>query len=390
MDDPQYFVVPLGIAQPDRVEKWNNIANQKRLYARSDAEKAMLDQQWPIITLMPHAHTSKDKRYLIFTPEFMQYMNTANDQGDTNDADGQEEDKKGTDSPLYFGYFFGQRVIDASDGKILPPVPAEGQPDLFFIPQVFEIKKMTRNALYVTYRGPADKVNIQKGALKFDKIVVDGFRALGLTVYTADKDSVQRTASRLVGGKLDESNPLFVYVTESKGYEEGSTMFTIRQALQRYAKMAVDSVNTELDNAFNDLHGRLTTAVLPTWEELLAGRDIADVWYRESGEDDVAALYLAPYFDSSFDWTSWLCMKVREDLLSLVASRNGVSKPARPSAQTEVSESVTGSQPTSEPENISEPQATVATEAKDVKEDVPTKPKRMRKKPEDSSANSPA
>lgn len=319
-----YRVAPLGLAtSTESLDKWNNIGKQKRLHARTPEDLAVVEHEWPIVEQMKHAFTTSGKRYLVFTPQCYDALNPEDKK--TNEA-GEEV----VTGQCYFGHLFGQKVIDMSDPKH-PEVPPQ---ETFFIPQLFEIVSVREKSIGVVYQGPAHKAPIKKGALTFDKFVVDGFAALQLDQFTANPERVFNYAMRLVAGKLDDSNPLFRFVRDSKGFEEGAKDFVVKQAMRRYALKAVDSIKRNMTEKRKELYNRLTTAQLPLLKDVLNGGELAAVWYcTDGGETDAAANVVKQYLDNQFFWDSWLCMCLRDDVLCLIARKEDVSIPELPSKE---------------------------------------------------------
>ena len=315
---PIYRVAPLGLGSKERIVKWDNIGDQKRQYARTENDKREVDRDWPRITHMPHAFAEPGKRYLNFTPQIFDCLRK-NEQGEPVEGE-----------PFYFGQIYGQKVIDASNGSNVPPeTDAQGK-DTFFIEQAFEVVGVGENAIYVVWRGRPDQINYQKGVLKIDQYVVDGFSALKTDVFSVDPDSVQREALRWVKGPYNGDNPLYTYALGREEVHVGDAPLAVRNAVSRVANAAIAHIRRELTVQKTDFEGRLSMAQLPSLKEALAGVAIEDVWYRTSGDDDVVANLVKRFLGGTFVWDSWLCNHLRTYVLTMIAKYAEVEPPAKP------------------------------------------------------------
>jgi hypothetical protein len=104
----------------------------------------------------------------------------------------------------------------------------------------------------------------------------------------------------------------------------------IRNALRQIARSAAEHVQRELKSAKDDLVNQFSTAILPTLSEALAGGDLAEVWYRESGPDDVVANWISERVEGEFFFDSWLHSRVRTEVLRMIVRKDGIEPPARP------------------------------------------------------------
>jgi len=311
--DSVYLVAPLGLATEVSLAKWNNISQQKRdIMEGKPDELAKIEKDWPLIKHMPHDLLDNKRRYLIWEPQW--YVGVGEGMPHGN-----------------FGFYFGQRVVDASDPS-KPVLPGSSQAE-FFQTHVFEITSISRNAIHVIWRGPVDKVKIQRGTIDFDTFTVDGFAALGLSLTDVDPHRVERFAQKLVASSKDDKNPLYRYCIQATMFESDASGYIKHQAMQRTAKAAVEQVMREFDSVYYETEGKLATADAPMYEEVIGKNEPWSVWHREScpeGEADLVADVVARVLNQPFIWGSFLHMSLRWYLLLQIANRAGVTEPQRP------------------------------------------------------------
>src|SRR3990167_738939 len=324
--DRHYRLAPLALGT-SALFRWNLIAKTKQGNAQAD-QLELVQKDWPVIEPFDHClelpenFRGRDLRNLNL---YLEYQPTCY----------QPSNESHADSKRMYGTIFGQKVIDLSDGSVqrvpaADKLDAEGNP--CFGEHVFRIFEITESSLVVLWDGAVGISTIRpQESMKFDKLHMNGFEALNLNELDADPLTVMTRAMRLATGSLD----------------------------------------------------KFATAILPTLEEALAGVDIVEVWYRSSGDDDVVANWIGERIEGEFRFDSWLHTRVRTEVLRMIASKDGVSPPARPKKEK-----------AEEPKTqVVVPPANAAPPAEEAAPAAAVKPKRARKpgkSKKDASASSPA
>ncbi len=312
---PYYRVVPLGLALKESIDVWNNIGAQKRELA-TEADLAKIEADWPTIEHLPHAWLDEGGQELVFQPTC--FEPTAPIKEGMSEKDIEE-------IPSYYGTIFGQKVVDATKGKRIPRRHRKDGSDAFFIPQRFKVVGLTLNSIQVEFMGPADTTKLRRGVLSFEKVTVDGFRALGLTKLTVDPKKYKQHGMFLaLHAPCDESNPLYVYARESEWIEEGAA--ASREILRKLSERALWFIGREMDEVVSQLSAQLTTKMLPSLWEVVGDRTFHEVWNRTGGEDKTTEV-VSELIDGPFDWKSWLCREMRMRMLEQLAQKDGVKTP---------------------------------------------------------------
>lgn len=317
-----YRVLPLALGSvgPDgALTRWNK-ASLTSLANAPEANKAKVAEEWPVIEPFVHAlHLDHRKHKLLLNFKPTGYT-PVNDQDPKSD--------------MTYGAKFGQKVIHRGGNTVLDVPSADqvnknGKP--CFEAHVFHIVQFTDNSIGVTWVGPLSAVkSMKRGALTFETYRINGFDALGLKMTSANPRTIHDVAAWYANGVLDQGNLLYAYALGRGEVFEGQPNLQTHNALRQIGKNAADQVQSELMVEKNDLVNKFTTANLPTLAEALVGKDIAEVWYRESGEDDVVAKWIGEQIGEEFLWDSWLHTRVRIEVLRMIASKDGVQPPERP------------------------------------------------------------
>jgi hypothetical protein len=318
--DP-YRVLPfaLGSEGPDgALTKWNAAARTSLANA-TEAQKATVADQWPIIEPFAHA-LDRDHRkeilFLNFQPTC--YALTREDN---------------PDSDRMYGAVFGQMVVDRSGGQEVPEpdkIDEKGNPYYGGMVHTFRIVQLTEKSIGVTWEGSIGTSQIKRGALKLESYTINGFQALGLEIVWANPLQVMDQAMDLADSSYDAGNCLYLYALGRGEVFDTQTRIEIRNALRQIARSAAEHVQRELKSAKDDLVNQFSTAILPTLSEALAGGDLAEVWYRESGPDDVVANWISERVEGEFFFDSWLHSRVRTEVLRMIVRKDGIEPPARP------------------------------------------------------------
>lgn len=309
----------LGSDGPDgALTKWNTAARTSLANA-PEANRAAVAEDWPVIEPFAHAldrDHRKDILLLIFQPTC--YALTRDDK---------------PDSDKMYGTIFGQMVVDRSQG-LEDQVPPADQKDAAGNPcfgvHTFRIVHLTEKSIGVTWEGSAGTSQIKRGALKLEQYSINGFQALGLEIVSANPLRVMDQAMELADGTFDAGNLLYLYALGRGEVFDTQSRTEVRNALRQIGRSAAEQVQRELKSAKDDLVNQFSTAVLPTLAEALAGGDLAEVWYRESGDDDVVANWISERIEGAFRFDSWLHTRVRTEVLRMIARKEGVEAPARP------------------------------------------------------------
>ncbi|OGL63982.1 hypothetical protein A3C09_00870 [Candidatus Uhrbacteria bacterium RIFCSPHIGHO2_02_FULL_47_44] len=376
--DRHYRLAPLALGT-SALFRWNLIAKTKQGNAQAD-QLELVQKDWPVIEPFDHClelpenFRGRDLRNLNL---YLEYQPTCY----------QPSNESHADSKRMYGTIFGQKVIDLSDGSVqrvpaADKLDAEGNP--CFGEHVFRIFEITESSLVVLWDGAVGISTIRpQESMKFDKLHMNGFEALNLNELDADPLTVMTRAMRLATGSLDKENSLYLYALASGSVEEDWDANNVRPVLRMMAKEASEYVQNELREKHKAYLDKFSTAILPTLEEALAGVDIVEVWYRSSGDDDVVANWIGERIEGEFRFDSWLHTRVRTEVLRMIASKDGVSPPARPKKEK-----------AEEPKTqVVVPPANAAPPAEEAAPAEAVKPKRARKpgkSKKDASASSPA
>lgn len=384
--DKYFRLAPLAFGTT-ALHRWNLIAKTKQANSQAD-QLEMVQKDWPVIEPfdhqleLPENFRGRDFRNLNL---YIEYQPTCY----------QPSNPKFPKSEMMYGVIFGQKVIDLSDGSE-ERVPAADQKDAegnaCFGDHVFRIFEIKESSLVVLWDGAVGISTMRpQESMKFDKLRMNGFEALGIGELDANPVTVTARAMQFATGSLDKGNALYLYALSSGSVEEDWDVNNVRPVLRMMAREAAEYVQSELAVIKKTLLDKFSTAVLPTLAEAIAGGDLAHVWYRESGDDDVVANWISEHPDwvyGEFRWDSWLHTRVRVDVLKMIASKDGVEVPSRPKKEVPKAED---SVPAETPAPVAEAAAEDKKETEDVTQVAPPtdnpKPKRARKtKKEDASA----
>lgn len=375
--DP-YRVLPLALGSdgPDgALTKWNTAARTSLANA-PEANRAAVAEDWPVIEPFAHA-LDRDHRKEILFLNFQPTCYALT-----------REDNPGSD--MMYGTVFGQMVVDRSGGQEVPEpdkVDEKGNPYYGGMVHTFRIVQLTEKSIGVKWEGSAGTSQIKRGALKLEQYSINGFQALGLEIVSANPLRVMDQAMELADGTFDAENLLYLYALGRGEVFDNQSRAEVRNALRQIGKSAAEHVQRELKSAKDDLAKQFQTAILPRLDEALAGGDLAEVWYRESGDDDVVANWISERIEGKFQWNSWLHTRVRTEVLRMIAGET----PARPKKEVPKVEEPA---PAEAPAPVVEAAAEDKKETEDVKQVAPSaddpKPKRTRKTKKDDAPATPA
>ena len=397
--EKHYRVHPLGLGydgtyvrKVDGLERevsgelmlWNKAARTARGSCLPEHQESV-NEAWPIIEPITNALLLNERRedlYLTFEPTRLEYVNP--------------EDRG---SPITYGDLFGMRVLTESGKPSEDPQAIVGKFDLaipdktdvdgnpYFGPQIFVITRITEKAIWVKWQEAGEYRPVKNRVMQFQRYEINGLMALGVDVFTANPTTIFADAMKMAEAPLNDKNPLYADALSREEVQVGQNQMGVRLILRQNARAAAENVQKILDERMEDAEKHFIVAQLPLLEEVLAGNDLAEFWYRTSGEDTVTNLVKAHLGLEQFDWNSWLQRTVRTRVLAIMATRAGKQKPKRPVKEVPKAEEVVPPADVLPP--AQEAAAQEKTEADSPAADVPQK-KRVRGSKKTNASATPA
>ncbi len=320
--DRYYRLLPLALGT-HALTRWNNIALNKRAVAQPD-QMASLDQEWPIIEPFDHCLELPDR----FRDRDLRRLNLCLEFKPLCYEPCRPEDPK---SENKYGSILGQTIVDQSDGaevRVPAPDQEDAEGNACFGKHVFRIFSITETSIRVLWEGAVGIAKIQRQeTMKFEKPGMNGYQALGLKQVEVNPLEVHEYALKLAADPLDDKNILYVYARNTEEILEDWQLREVRLMMKTLAMNAAYQLQHEIQEVRREMLSRYSTAVLPTFQEVLGGKSFAKVWFAESGDDDVIAHRIATDIESEFRWDSWLHTRVRLGVLEMIASKEGIQPP---------------------------------------------------------------
>ncbi len=302
--DP-FRVVPFGLAAPGMLETWRQVAAEYR-------ERGASKDEWPDIETLPNnLRLRQGMQLLLWKPIYL---------------------AENPEGGYIYGEIYGRKIVSDGDNDLATPDqdPETGEWK-FLHKYYFVITGMNDAQVQVKCLGKEGKVDLRSGKFNVGGTGrLDGFTVLGVDPITANFTTLMGHALRLASdASLDVTNPLYSYAFSIGEINPEDSEQAMRVILRPIAETAAFMVRGELKIKLESLVNELVVIQgLPSVEEVLAGKELDEVWFRKDGED-VLTSWIDSKIEVAFSWKSWLLRNIRQEVLRAILAKDGLTPPEK-------------------------------------------------------------
>ncbi len=307
-DKGPFKVLPVGLADPSILSRWNRIVDD------------LPERKWPHIEPISH-NLNKNGTRRITLPVGRMWSQTYKETIRFGPEKGKQKHKE-----VYFiGSIFGKKIQLDDRSQSPPPAKIEGNGQYVYTGQkhVFRIR-LLESSIVATWLGREKDVQINECQMDVDvKSEFDPFAVLGTNIMRFNPDRVEKHTAMLLRRDYDLTNPLYDWALQLGRIESSDSCNLVGPILSDLAREAVvkalDCYKTKLADVWSKLS---RVPGMPSAEVMLAGNGPNVVRGTPDSEDAVVC-WLNSVIDGEYNHRSHFHRTIRSWVINFILKKDG-------------------------------------------------------------------